>query len=747
MFIVSAKEKLTGSKLPSKGEVLSNFLHYHQDEKLTIGSSADAVVNKVTEFWEKARIPIIRKDHSIAKLQKLYVKYQQLKKGRKRRSPCQIQKEETFGKSLRDLFDIASADALSTIDNKEDRDFLIAQREPGRRGTLGSIDISLAIKEKKAVKRKKVEEERKLRSDQAASTAFKTAKLESSSTGSSSDEMCSEFEDMLATAGPSEKEKDSEDNAEVHTGASDCKRATMNIMTPSLAAALDRAKVSDRKATSLLVEASKAFKQNVKNLNINRSSIRRQRRLERRNLTLKLKAEFSSDMPLSVHWDGKLMQDLISHKHVDRLPILVSGNGVSQLLRVEKIPNGTGREQSNAVVNALEDWNLSDKVVSMVFDTTASNTGRLNGACTHIEKMLEKNLLYFACRHHVMELVAKAAFTTLFKSTRGPDEVLFKRFQAKWETIDKDKFQSGADHEDVALIIGNYKSDLILWAEKSMKEMKDLRDDYRELLELSLIFLGGTPPRGVHFNRPGAMHHARWMSKEIYSLKIWMFRGQFKLTYKEEQSLRKMSVFVSTVFVKHWIESSISISAPRNDLELLKALHDYSETDKEISKATLEKFSSHLWYLSEELVAMSLFDALVPSTTKILIVKAMNEKSAIDETSKKAKIRLETIKNYGLEDFATERTMSFFSKMNLPTGYLSEHPDLWSTRDDYKRAKDIIQGIKVTNDNAERGVALIQEYNRFLTKDEEQLQFLLQVVSEHRKQFPDSRKSTLLKQQ
>ena len=149
MFIVSAKEKLTGSKLPSKGEVLSNFLHYHQDEKLTIGSSADAVVNKVTEFWEKARIPIIRKDHSIAKLQKLYVKYQQLKKGRKRRSPCQIQKEETFGKCLRDLFDIASADALSTIDNKEDRDFLIAQREPGRRGTLGSIDISLAIKEKK----------------------------------------------------------------------------------------------------------------------------------------------------------------------------------------------------------------------------------------------------------------------------------------------------------------------------------------------------------------------------------------------------------------------------------------------------------------------------------------------------------------------------------------------------------------------------------------------------------------------
>ena len=200
-------------------------------------------------------------------------------------------------------------------------------------------------------------------------------------------------------------------------------------------------------------------------------------------------------------------------------------------------------------------------------------------------------------------------------------------------------------------------------------------------------------------------------------------------------------------FVKCWVGASVPLSASPDDLELLKALHDYCNIDEEISKATLEKFSSHLWYLSEELVAMSLFDTLVPSTTKSLIVKAMNERSAIEKTSKKAEIRLETIKNYGLEDFATKGTMSFFNKMNLPTGYLCEPPDLWSTRDDYKRAKSIVQGIKVTNDNAERGVALIQEYNRYLTKDEEQLQFLLQVVAEHRKQFPDSRKCTLLGQQ
>ena len=35
------------------------------------------------------------------------------------------------------------------------------------------------------------------------------------------------------------------------------------------------------------------------------------------------------------------------------------------------------------------------------------------------------------------------------------------------------------------------------------------RDDYRELLKLAVIFLGGTPTRGISFQCPGAMHHAR----------------------------------------------------------------------------------------------------------------------------------------------------------------------------------------------------------------------------------------------
>ena len=59
--------------------------------------------------------------------------------------------------------------------------------------------------------------------------------------------------------------------------------------------------------------------------------------------------------------------------------------------------------------------------------------------------------------------------------------------------------------------------------------------------------------------------------------------------------------------------------------------------------------------------------------------------------------------------------------------------------------KKIIENIQPVNDSAERGVSLIETFNRTLTKDETQLQFVLQVVSEHRKLFPDAKKSTLVK--
>jgi len=54
-----------------------------------------------------------------------------------------------------------------------------------------------------------------------------------------------------------------------------------------------------------------------------------------------------------------------------------------------------------------------------------------------------------------------------------------------------------------------------------------------------------------------------------------------------------------------------------------------------------------------------------------------------------------------------------------------------------------VKSLKVVNDAAERGVALIQAFNGVLTSPEEQKQFLLQVVEKHSCDFPNCNKSTL----
>lgn len=69
------------------------------------------------------------------------------------------------------------------------------------------------------------------------------------------------------------------------------------------------------------------------------------------------------------------------------------------------------------------------------------------------------------------------------------------------------------------------------------------RQDYLELIKLSLILFGESDDVAVdgkvHFSPPGAYRRARWMAKGIYCLKIFLFRGQFKLTAVEQYTTRR----------------------------------------------------------------------------------------------------------------------------------------------------------------------------------------------------------------
>ena len=97
------------------------------------------------------------------------------------------------------------------------------------------------------------------------------------------------------------------------------------------------------------------------------------------------------------------------------------------------------------------------------------------------------------------------------------------------------------------------------------------------------------------------------------------------------------------------------------------------------------------------------------------------------------------MRTLGLEQLCTKNTKRLFSTLGLSqiSTFLAMDPSEWDEEETFQEALRIINGLAVVNDRAERGVALIQEFNKKLTSGEEQLQFPLQIVSDHRRKFPD----------
>ena len=105
-------------------------------------------MEKVLTFWLKANKPTRERKHCISQVEKLFEKWR-LKKNRKRRSANQLAKEDQFKAPFGDLFDVAHKDALILMAIPEDREFLLAQREKGRRGTMAGTDGKWARKTKR----------------------------------------------------------------------------------------------------------------------------------------------------------------------------------------------------------------------------------------------------------------------------------------------------------------------------------------------------------------------------------------------------------------------------------------------------------------------------------------------------------------------------------------------------------------------------------------------------------------------
>ncbi|KAK8389520.1 hypothetical protein O3P69_008905 [Scylla paramamosain] len=126
-------------KAAESWDALRRSLNLHKEQKKT--------TNEVQEFWVQAQTPTIAETSISRKVLAFFNEWKLLGKSKGSPGSAPNLKQKAFGERLPDLFDCAHAEALTPKMIDEDKEFLLAEREKRRCGSMARLDKKI----KKAV--------------------------------------------------------------------------------------------------------------------------------------------------------------------------------------------------------------------------------------------------------------------------------------------------------------------------------------------------------------------------------------------------------------------------------------------------------------------------------------------------------------------------------------------------------------------------------------------------------------------
>ena len=392
----------------------------------------------------------------------------------------------------------------------------------------------------------------------------------------------------------------------------------------------------------------------------------------------------------------------------------------------------------------------------MVFDTTSATTGNKTAGCVAAQELLKRELLWFACRHHIGEVLLKHVWHALKVEVAKKLEVtVFERFKENFDKLTHSDM-SGLDFPLIDEQLADMKNEITGLCKMLLKQ-KSTRGNYKELVTLVLLYLSDDKGENFgSFNRPVACHKARWMAKLLYAIKMVLLATKIREELPKgavfaSQQLKKLNRFVQFAifcYFPWWTTAPVSSSAPSNDLLLLKSLYGYRKVEKVCADAAINAFSNHLWYLTEEFVMLGLFSSRVPLPTKVKMVEKLK---SVDKRicskrygpltyGKPPFPRIPVNADVNLSEFVGEDSWSFFHLLKINTGFLYLPAKDWSSNPQFQAAKEVVASYSVANDGAERGVKLSHDFLEIARK-EDNLQNILQVVENDRRPIREKERS------
>lgn len=510
----------------------------------------------------------------------------------------------------------------------------------------------------------------------------------------------------------------------------------------------ERAGISSRLASFIYLAHAKEFGINPANVICSNATMNRYRHRYQREGAEAIFERVERNEQYTLHWDGKTY---VKRGQKDkRMAIVVTKNNFTQTLDVVKVETGFATENSNVIWNLILEWGLQDCINSFSFDTENTNSGRKRGICKNLEQKFGRKMLQLACRRHVSELILKAAFNSTVELglySTSPNIPLFEKFCAQFHSpsfnrssyvgVEGDNFFDG-------LISSAEKINLTDFCKKQLiGHSQSTRSDYIELLKLVITLVSPEDRHLYNIHAPGSYSRARFMSRIIYCIKIYMFRKQLQIKKKGMDDIRRFLVFILKVYLEHWFMANQAVSAPRNDLRLLKKLNELLEIIPLTAQATIAKMKKHLWYVSEVLIALAFFDPDVPNEIKRRMVGNLERDLPFQRNQNRFELEEVNIAELQLHDFVSTQTRTFFEMTKIEDDFLALDPSDWQNHIGFNNGRETISNLAVVNDAAERAIALFQNVEQRATTDVRKTR-ILQVVEDHRNRHSSMRKGDII---
>ena len=753
-----APTSLNMSKLPKSGPVLGRLVlllesHSLAEASMMVGEEVKAVWNyhfgprfilgkefgKECESNTDDKLKIIKRDIHIAdKISKLYKQWRNLE-GDSRRPDRALRtsfldKQQKFILDLDLPFDIRKVDADTIIQDsdtiywREEVEYLGNQMTREQAGSVGSHDM-----------RQKKRDDRVLKGE-----------INKENTDKEKAKNDNELEKNKAEYEKEDTNKVLDENDNDKNFSLERTRIRKIDVMGKISLTCDAKNISIRDRTVIAASVVNALGIDINQTNINQSTAWRKGNEARLEKSKDIMETYVFPDKVIVYWDGKTFK-LEGRIMSKRVCIYISGvdvENIRKLLGIPEVESGKGVDEFEMVKEYLVKWNIMEQIIGMVFDTTASNSGADSGACRYLEIWIDTPILWLACRRHVAELHIGTAMKHIMGTTTEPGVKLFRRLRDQWRDIQIDYSEFVlSDFSEAPHGLDEVAREMLTWAREQLLQKTFPRDDYKEFMELVVISLGGEV-EGFTLKLPGPDHHARWMSKCIYSLKLKLLGNVFEMTDEEKHQVNQVVDFILLFYAKYWFTAPLAGSAARQDLDFMSGVLKYKEINPSLCFAVLCSAYRHLWYLTPQLITLAMTDKELEDSSRMEIAQVLHsQERKVMKTGKPTFPLLPhgaTNTRENISMLIGPGSWLVFDLLNLPgpQDWLLTPTSEWHLSPDYLKLDTFSSNLVIVNDLAERGIHLATDFINRVESDE-QREALFQVVEDFRGRVKDTTKASL----